>query len=49
MDWLKRVVKVEATSFVPLNIRGIFSKFGEMYAAYHKLLVVDELTTIDFL
>jgi hypothetical protein len=43
MDWLKRVVKVEATSYVPLNIRGIFSKFGEMYAAYHKLLSLTNL------
>lgn len=37
MDGLKKVVKVEATTAVPLNIRGIFSKFGEMYVAHHKL------------
>lgn len=34
MDWLKRVVKVEATTTVPLNIRGIFSKCGEIIDLY---------------
>jgi hypothetical protein len=42
MDWLKKVVKVEATTAVPLNIRGTFSKFGEMYVtpSHHKVLLL---------
>ncbi|TFK44826.1 hypothetical protein BDQ12DRAFT_717975 [Crucibulum laeve] len=34
MEWLKNVLKVEDTSLEPHNIRGIFSKCGEIPALY---------------